>query len=872
MSDVQVIKANKSENRFRGRKVEILRVAAYCRVSTDSEDQLNSYKSQVMYYTDLIKKKHDWSLVDIYADEAITGTQVTKREDFQRMINDCMNGDIDMVITKSISRFARNTLDTLKYVRMLKEKGIAVFFEDENINTLTMDGELLLVVLSSVAQQEVENISSNVKKGLKMKMKRGELVGFQGCLGYDYHKETKSISVNEKEAEIVRYIFNRYIEGAGCTVIANELENLGYKTKYGSSRWVQSTVIGIIKNEKYKGDLLLGKTFTVDPISKRRLENFGEEDKFYIQNHHEPIVSEEVFEEAQKILAKRNVNRGVHQDGQKRNKFSRKYAFSCMIKCGFCGGTLTRRNWHSSSAYTKTIWQCVTATKQGKKYCPHCKGIPEEVIEKAFVKSYQLLCSDQQQVVEEFLQKVEGVLNEDTSLKRLPKIEKEMNDLRKRKEKLLDLRLDTTIDRDIYESKNRELSEQLKKLQEEQEQLLELSKNRENTRTRLREFRKNLSSGEILEDFDRVVFESVVEKIIIGGYNKEGVEEPLKITFVYKTGIHSNFNGKDFKPKRRNAAALHSDAELCSYASDEAAELCSHSSNDTHGLRIHDGLFQYYDGQGWVDTKVGAFEGQSSTWKNQVVLQFAGTMRVEKVLESSYFKIQEKGDTRSSSLAPFIDSSYPYQGVQYAIYATTNQKVYVWHVQKDINEDYGVSVERLYPVDDAENDVILRVESGKGMPVLICESNAEDVVEVVHMEYIESDLSTNRRITALEELEQRGTWTPVLYVTPSTVAPTYTVLAQYGSYIRHGDYVWIEGMIITSSNYACYKIGGLPFAPNSDRPAMLCPVAVVNGENFKVSSLNKISESGTENELYNNDYNAGTTPASWYISGFYKIK
>ena len=298
----------------------------------------------------------------------------------------------------------------------------------------------------------------------------------------------------------------------------------------------------------------------------------------------------------------------------------------------------------------------------------------------------------------------------------------------------------------------------------------------------------------------------------------------------------------------------------------------THSSDGAHGLRIHDGLFQYYDGQGWVDTKVGAFEGQSSTWKNQVVLQFAGTMRVEKVLESSYLKIQEKGDTRSSSLAPFIDSSYPYQGVQYAIYATTNQKDYIWHVQKDVNEDYGVSVERLYPVDDAENDVILRVESGKGMPVLICESNAEDVVEVVHMEYIESDLSTNRRITALEELEQRGTWTPVLYVTPSTVAPTNTVLAQYGSYIRHGDYVWIEGMIITSSNYACYKIGGLPFAPNSDRPAMLCPVAVVNGENFKVSSLNKISESGTENELYNNDYNAGTTPASWYISGFYKIK
>ena len=158
-----------------------------------------------------------------------------------------------------------------------------------------------------------------------------------------------------------------------------------------------------------------------------------------------------------------------------------------------------------------------------------------------------------------------------------------MADLHRRKEKLLDLRLDNNIDRDIYEKKNQELSDQLKKLQEEQQQLMELSENQENTRTRLREFRKVLGSGEILESFDRVVFESVVEKIIIGGYNDEGVEEPLKITFVYKTGIHSNFNGKDFKPKRKNAAAVHNDAELCSYTSDEDKKLCLHSSSDTCG-------------------------------------------------------------------------------------------------------------------------------------------------------------------------------------------------------------------------------------------------------------------------------------------------
>ena len=155
-----------------------------------------------------------------------------------------------------------------------------------------MDGELLLVILSSVAQQEVENISANVKKGLKMKMQRGELVGFQGCLGYDYNPEDKTLTVNEEEAAVVRYIFQRYTEGAGGSVIAKELENLGYKTKRGSPKWADSTVIGIIKNEKYKGDILLGKTFTVDPISKRRLYNFGEEDQFYIREHHEPIISE----------------------------------------------------------------------------------------------------------------------------------------------------------------------------------------------------------------------------------------------------------------------------------------------------------------------------------------------------------------------------------------------------------------------------------------------------------------------------------------------------------------------------------------------------------------------------------------------------
>lgn len=583
MQEVEVIKArNTLLRRTRGKTIERLRVAAYCRVSTDDEDQLNSYKSQVSYYTDLINQKKEWVLADIYADEAITGTQITKRENFQRMINDCMDGDIEMIITKSISRFARNTLDTLKYVRMLKEKNIAIYFEDEKINTLTMDGELLLVVLSSVAQQEVENISANVKKGLKMKMKRGELVGFQGCLGYDYHPEEKTITVNEEEAEIVRYIFQRYIEGAGGSVIAHELENLGYKTKYGRSTWGPTTVIGIIKNEKYKGDLLLGKTFTVDPISKRRLENMGEEDQFYIRHHHVPIISGEVFDKAQRILNKRKMPRtsGVG----KREKYSRKYAFSCKLECGFCGSNLSRRSWHSGSKYSKVIWHCVAATKKGKKYCPDSKGIPEKAIEDAFVESYQLLCSNNKDILNEFLQRMDDALSSSSVNKQLAKIEKEIGAIENKKNKLVDMLLEGTIDKQMYEPKYSALMEKQKQLSNEQQKLQETASHEKDIKQRLKEFKKTFERNEVLDKFDRYVFESIVEKVIVGGYDEDGNKDPAQLTFVYKTGMKNSVDGSKFKPKRKNARDKHDSNKLCSYDHNEINNLSPHSSPDTRRM------------------------------------------------------------------------------------------------------------------------------------------------------------------------------------------------------------------------------------------------------------------------------------------------
>ncbi|MDD4438792.1 MAG: recombinase family protein [Tissierellia bacterium] len=551
MHEVEVIRANrKVSERTAGKQEDILRVAPYARVSTDSEEQLSSYKSQVMYYTDLVNNRKDWILVDIYADEAITGTQVTKREDFQRMINDCMDGKIDMIITKSISRFARNTLDTLKYVRMLKERNIAVFFEDENINTMTMDGELLLVILSSVAQQEVENISANVKKGLKMKMKRGELVGFASCLGYDYDPIDKSISINEAEADIVRYIFERYTEGAGAYVIAKELTKLGYKTKYGNSQWHDTGVLGIIKNEKYKGDVLQGKTFTVDPISKRRLDNYGEEDQFYVKDHHEPIISEEVFEKAQAILDKRGAKRRGVQKG-KREKYSRKYAFSSMLECAFCGSNLSRRNWHSGTKNEKVIWQCVTATKKGKKYCLPSKAIEEKIIEDAFIESYKLLCYNNADVLDELLKRMENVLSGNDFQKRLTKIENEIQAIEHKRNRLIDMRLEEVIDKATYEMKYGEIELTLEELSNKKEQLEKSSKEEIDLEKRIEHFRKVLEKNEVLTDFDRCVFESIVQKVIVGETDEDGNVNPYKLTFIYKTDYSNTVQSKMHKQAKR---------------------------------------------------------------------------------------------------------------------------------------------------------------------------------------------------------------------------------------------------------------------------------------------------------------------------------
>ena len=539
MREVQVLQATKTAPNSRGRnnnyavQIDRIRVAAYCRVSTDGDEQLGSFESQKLYYEEKIRKNKEWAMAGIFADEAITGTKIDKREGFQEMIRKCLNGEIDMILTKSISRFSRNTPDTIKYVRMLRDKNIAIMFEKENINTLDMNGEMLLTILSSLAQEEVESLSSNVKMGLQMKMKRGELVGFNGCFGYDYHQDTKTITVNETEAETVRLIYDMYLQGNGCGTIAKRLVELGIKNKRGTVEWHDHGVMGMIKNEKYKGDVLLGKTFTVDPISKRRLANMGEENQYYIRDHHEAIVSREIWDKAEEIRLKRAKPKLMQATGN-RERYTRQFTFSSMLECGYCGHKLSRRTRHQTTKTKKPVWQCMNATKNGIDNCPNCKAIDEVIIENAFLEAFRLLADSFDDVLQSVLNTIEDILKDDTELKRVKQLEKDISTIESKKSRLTDLLIDGKIEQEDYDEKKLSFQRKLHQITEEKAYLEENIGQQKNISRRMSQLRQTLENENALDEFDRIVFESIVEKVIVGGYDAEGNPTPYKLTFVLK--------------------------------------------------------------------------------------------------------------------------------------------------------------------------------------------------------------------------------------------------------------------------------------------------------------------------------------------------
>jgi hypothetical protein len=438
----------------------------------------------------------------------------------------------------------------LNYVRMLKDKRVEVRFEEEHLNTLSQEGELMITLLSSMAQQEVVNTSEHVKKGLAMKMSEGKLVGFATCLGYDVDPKTKQFVIVSEEAEIVRYIFRRYNEGAGTTILAHELEERGWKTKYGKKKWSDTTVLGILKNEKYKGDLLQGKTFTPDPIAKKRADNKGESDQYYITDHHEPIVSKEEWEKANATLKRRSDSRKMTQDGE-RARFSNAFAFSSSLECGFCGKRLSRRGWHGSKNYSKVVWQCMSFAKEGKEACPHCKGIPEEAIEGAFVDAYNRLMSDDSGFVNRFLEKAEGFMA-DASLSLL--IEKNLKSLQANQAKidrLANAFVDGTMSEEAYQTKLRALTSEKGRLEKEKGDLEYKERAESEMGKRLQAFKEAAieSSGEELREFNEDLYNACIGKVIVGGYNERKEPDPYMLTFIFKKefGSAGTDVGKGYK-------------------------------------------------------------------------------------------------------------------------------------------------------------------------------------------------------------------------------------------------------------------------------------------------------------------------------------
>lgn len=352
------------------------RTAAYARVSTDSEEQFTSYSAQVDYYTNYIKSRDDWEFVSVYTDEGITGTNTKHREGFKRMVADALAGKIDLIVTKSVSRFARNTVDSLTTVRQLKEKGVEIYFEKENIWTLDSKGELLITIMSSLAQEESRSISENCTWGQRKRFADGKVtVPFKRFLGYDRGPDGNLV-LNKDEAVIIRRIYSMFLQGMTPHGIAARLTADGIKSPGGKDKWNAGAVRSILTNEKYKGDALLQKSYTVDFLTKKKKVNEGEIPQYYVEGNHEAIIQPEVFELVQQELERRKSSRGRH---------SGVHLFSGKIRCGQCGEWYGSKVWHSNSKYRRVIWQC-NHKYDGEEKCstPH---LTEDEIKAMFVSA-----------------------------------------------------------------------------------------------------------------------------------------------------------------------------------------------------------------------------------------------------------------------------------------------------------------------------------------------------------------------------------------------------------------------------------------------------------------------------------------------------
>ena len=464
--NISVIPAMPAYDRTVRPQMKALRVAAYCRVSTLMEQQESSYEAQVGYYTEKIKSNPNWKLAGIYADDGKSATSTRKRADFQAMIDDCMAGKIDIVITKSISRFARNTVDSLTHIRKLKEKNIAVYFEKEGINTLEGSGELLITILSSQAQEESRNISENCRWGIVRRFEDGKvIVNHCKFMGYTKDKDGNLIIVPE-EAEVVRRIFRLFLEGNSSYRIKQILEADGIRTATGNTVWQATVIDKMLVNEKYMGDALLQKTYTVDFLTKKKVMNKGIVPQYYVEDDHEPIIPKELFHRVQEEKARRaSIYRA---DTKKKNieikgKYSSKYVLSDIMVCAECGQPYRRQVWSKYGA-KRAVWRCDNRLKHGSKRCKHSPTLKEEILHEAIMTAVNSVVEDQGEFVQAFRENVIRIIGSYSAAAEPTEYDSQIEELQKKMMKLIEDSAKAESADEVFDKEYRIIADEIKEL------------------------------------------------------------------------------------------------------------------------------------------------------------------------------------------------------------------------------------------------------------------------------------------------------------------------------------------------------------------------------------------------------------------------
>lgn len=543
-------------------KTKKLRVCAYARVSTDKDDQANSYESQVRYFTEYIKQHSDWAFAGIYADEGISGTNTKKRHEFNRMITDAENGLIDLILTKEVSRFARNTVDTLSITRSLKKQGIYVIFVNDNINTADGDGELRLSIMATIAQDESRKTSERVKWGQKRQMEKGVVFG-RDMLGYAV--EGGKLYLNEKEAEIVKLIFHKFTnEGKGTHVIARELREAGI-LPMRVKEWSNTVILRVLRNEKYVGDLCQKKTWTPDYLSHEKKYNRGDEEKVYIRDHHPEIaiIDRELWDRTQAELERRSPSPEL------KAKHSNRYWCSGKLICGECGGRFVSRTQHLKNGDTYKAWRCWESSKHGlPKLDPYgsnvgCVGrsIGDRTLRYLTAYAVNMVAINRDSIVAQLTQIIKEVLAETPQAPSKEKIEKQIENLQKKKMHIIDLAAEGLISKSDLKEQNALYTAQIDELTLKLADAESAAVITNGQAKQLEQYVKRIKALTHVEDDNEQTLHDALKKAIV--YNDGYVDLYLSI-IPYCVRIWYKTSGKMdyFKVEVTNAEIINSDVQF----------------------------------------------------------------------------------------------------------------------------------------------------------------------------------------------------------------------------------------------------------------------------------------------------------------------